>query len=224
MSNRIESRRAILRSGAKSLTAVATVALIGATASTAQAELMQATMTWENVSGSWGGNSFSNKQFSMSFVYDTADVKSHFLGGRQVNFANGRSAMGEAIRISLDTVGMDVAVDATAANNFGIVTAPTAIFVGTSTGTEYGQDRGRFASLSSYPGNLAALTTEWSATSNFALTSQFDLFPIIIGGSELKLTPVFSGTGSISFASYAVPAPGAVALLGLAGLAGRRRR
>jgi hypothetical protein len=72
-----------------SLASVAATAL-GSIASTASAAAIQYTMTWNQVSGSYGSTSFTNETLTITFDYDTNNVTQYYtFPYYQAVFANG---------------------------------------------------------------------------------------------------------------------------------------
>ena len=213
-----------------SLASVAATAL-GSIASTASAAAIQYTMTWNQVSGSYGSTSFTNETITLTFDYDTNNV-TPLASFYQAVFANGAG-----ISVTLGSGGSilnDAALDAVAQNNSGLVANGSFIYFGTSNGTQYTSDRGYLGTFASAPGAAVDwLTTEWSSTASVGGNSTNwapGETPLVINGLELALNVATSTNGgswgSTLTPPSAVPGTGlaGLATLGLAGVARRRRR
>ena len=68
--------------------AASAVMIIAATTPCASAALLQYTMTWDSVSGTYGAQSFSNQTMVITFRYDTNNLAIVF-GDPTATFTNG---------------------------------------------------------------------------------------------------------------------------------------
>jgi len=209
------------------------VAIASLAATPASAALLQGTMTWQSVSGTYNGVAFTNQQMSITFVYDTAAV---FLqsGEYRTYFANGQGAAGEAIRV---TIGGGVLSSAALDNLSGNTTALGAgadymLFGAASSPSTYLGDLSVLYNMPTTPVAADKLTTIWSGTTPngaFVGAGRWSSNPLTIGGFTLQLTAVGSssvgGWSSTTFTPTVVPGAGlaGVMTLGVAGFARRRR-
>ena len=212
-----------------SLASVAATAL-GSIASTASAAAIQYTMTWNQVSGSYGSTSFTNETLTITFDYDTNNVTQYYtFPYYQAVFANGAG-----ISVTLGSGGSilnDAALDAIAQNNSGLLSYGTTMFFGTSSGGVYAGDRGSLSSFATGAPAVDWLTTAHSSTaSGGTINSNWSNSPLVINSQTLTLNAVTSTNGgswgSTLTPPSAVPGTGlaGLAMLGLAGVARRRRR
>lgn len=214
--------------------------MIGVAASSSDAALLQYTMTWDSVSGSYGSQNFSNQELTITFLYDSTNVN-NVGGDYEAIFVNGRGAGGEPIRVTLGSGGSildNAALDDVAANDAALMatagSTTNRIFFGAlnTANTEYQYDRGRLTfSNSSVPDIASMLTTDWNATTttNGAVISggfASGAYPLTIGGDVLALDLTSSNGSWGSITPTAVPGAGVAGLatVGVVGASRRRRR
>lgn len=212
--------------------AVAAATAVGSVASTASATAIQYTMTWSNVTGSYGGTGFTGQTMTLQFNYDTTNV------GLQGPFPRAVFVNGAGISVTLGTGGSilnNAALDNVAANNSALlVIDSTTVYFGISDGTTYTGDRGFLFGLTGGPAVANFLTTEWSGATG--PTGQAGVsagwgptapgVPLVIGGLQLAMTGASGGGTWSSGSPSVIPGSGlaAIGTLGLAGIARRRRR
>ena len=177
-----------------SLASVAATAL-GSIASTASAAAIQYTMTWNQVSGSYGSTSFTNETLTITFDYDTNNVTQYYtFPYYQAVFANGAG-----ISVTLGSGGSilnDAALDAIAQNNSGLLSYGTAMFFGTSSGGVYGGDRGSLSNFATGAPAVDWLTTAHSSTaSGGTINSNWANSPLVINSHTPTLNTVTSTNG-----------------------------
>jgi hypothetical protein len=196
------------------LASLAAMAL-GSVASTASAEPIQYTMTWNEVTGSYGDDTFTDETITLKLNYDTSNV-SPFSSFYQAVFVNGAG-----ISVTLGTGGSilnDVALDAIAQNNSGLLASSTQVFFGLSNGLNYTGDRGFLVNFTSQPSAADKLTTEWDSLSTGGSISSgwgSSNTALVIGGKTLVLDANQQTNGG-SWGSVVVPEPSSLALIGLA--------
>jgi MYXO-CTERM domain-containing protein len=157
----------------------------------------------------------------------SADVTVEFDTGNIVGLSNGGEVIFLAEGLTGTFTGMDLDVDFYASNSSGVWASDLLVAVSDGTfsaGLEWGgfnttfgfADGGSFNwGRSSYGENFSSFSGYNMAVNNGAL--------VILNG--WSTSPGGSWRGTITlYGVDAVPAPGALALLGVAGLAGRRRR
>jgi uncharacterized protein (TIGR03382 family) len=218
------------------LSAVAASA-IGAAVPSANAGLMQAVWTFDHVQGQYGNASFTDETLTVKFVYDTDQLVQGFSAAyRRANFVNGRGALNTPITVTLGNILTNAAVDDVAGNSVALTNWLSTMYIGRITGGAW-SDMSSFVSQSGFPGISSALTSPWQAAAmgqggtynsptSVNLGNTYTTM-FMIGGLALNpRNPNLSAmtTGAFSVSNYIVPAPGAAALLGLAGVVGGRRR
>ena len=152
--------------------------------------------TWLN--GLYSGQSFSGKAFSFHFSYLTDAITTYSQG---YNVGSG------AADVTVESYGNFAVTSAT--TNFAANTQSRAGFYVTGQGDVLSFGNGALSS--------------WDMQSNIGPitgTGVFNTQNVFTTAGAIR----FSGTTTVTFTATAAPAPGAVALIGLAGLAGSRRR
>lgn len=218
------------------LRVVAATALASA-ATAASAAPITYTMTWYGASGSLGGTAFSNETLVFRLTTDTSNVVAPGAGNNdsaEVLFINGAG-----ITVSLGT-GVGALLDnATLANEAVNSSSVYALGSGiTLRRTPLGspnQNRGEltFASDPSPAHLTAQQRAAWKLSNDWNMAASGFLFGALIentfkmsNGDRLSFTQGATSGGYWGIAPSAVPGTGlaAIGTLGLAGLAGRRRR
>lgn len=186
----------------RSVSVVATAAFALIATSATSAGVMDITYsgiasgTWLN--GLYSGQSFSGKAFSFHFSYLTDAITTYSQG------------------YNVDSGAADVTVEGY--GNFA-VTSSTGNFAANVQSRAGFYVTGQGDVLSFGNGALSS----WDMQSNIGPitgTGVFNTQNVFTTAGAIR----FSGSTTVTFTATAVPAPGAVALVGLAGLAGSRRR
>lgn len=183
-----------------SVLATAAFALIATSAASADA----VDITYSGIaSGSWltgiyAGQSFSGKAFSFHFSYLTDAITTYSQGYKVDN---------GAADVTVESYGNFAVTSAT--TNFAANVQSRAGFYVTGQGDVLSFGNGALSS--------------WNMQSNIGPITGAGVFntqAIFTTAGALR----FSGSTTVTFTATVVPAPGAIALVGLAGLAGSRRR
>jgi hypothetical protein len=195
----------------KKFAVAAALAMSTVAASTANAALMQMTYTGTG-SGTLNGTAFTNAAFTFTALADTANVvtassNQRYNAHTSTDFTIAGVGAG-SITTTLFTVNSDLGI----ARILDLTTVA-------------GTGNGRFFSI-------AYMAPSWNMLTDFSLTNGSvgqpgGVLPSIAttaGDLQFSSFVLGVGTGTFNAVLNPVPAPGAIALLGLAGLAGRRRR
>jgi MYXO-CTERM domain-containing protein len=182
--------------------AIAAGALSAVVASSASAAVIDFTYSgvasgqWLN--GQFSGQSFTNKAFTIT-LRSLTELVTSYSDGYKTN-----------------TSGATVTIE-----GYGLfaVTSETAVWVGNTFGRSGFGIRNSSDILSLGDSSFDTWNMQ-SSLGPITRTGAFNTAALWTTGGALR----FSGSPAVTFTATVVPAPGAVALLGLAGLAGRRRR
>ena len=207
--------------------AASAVVIVAATTPSASAELLQYTMTWDSVSGTYGAQNFSNQTMVITFRYDTNNLAIVF-GDPTATFTNG-----ENIWVTVGgTTLSNAALDNLASNTSKLVSqAYSAV---TFEAPTFLDERGRLRNFASDPGQMARLSTVWNSAAELAFIANNNAAPawrpLTIGGVDLLVSvnndPYNPTTGSWGVTAVPIPGTGlaAIATVGVAATARRRRR
>ena len=168
---------------------------------------LQYTMSWNSLSGTYGGVSFTAQPLTIKINNVNPNNVSSISWGHYIAFMNGAN-----VTISLGNILTDAPLDNLSSNSLAIAASSTNgnIFIGSSNGTTYGGDRGFVGGFSSSPGTtLEKLTTVWNSTATTAYTSGgFPSAPFTINGLSLYIPSSQNASGgSWGVTSYVVPVP-----------------
>jgi gliding motility-associated-like protein len=150
------------------------------------AEPLTYKMTWNSVSGTYGGTAFSNLPLTLTFSgVSPQDVIPWYSPDYQVIFPNGRN-----IKVTLGTILNDVNLDDVTDNNSAILATSTRMYFGMSDGTTYTGDRANLDTFVTTPPSSIQnkLNTSWNSVANFNFTIQgFATNPLMISGLSLVI-------------------------------------
>lgn len=194
----------------------------------AWSDLLNYTMVFDSVNGTYDGNTFTGQTLTFSFTANTANVAPWSLvpSYSLIRFENGAD-----VRITLGSILINAPLDDLASNGIALMATGERIFMGTATAASggYGEDRMGMFAFDNAPdpaSAVAMLTTGWTSIADPVSTStHFGSTPLTINGSTLFGDPGQNTTGSWN--SQAIPEPSSMMLLALGGtsvLALRRRK
>ena len=152
---------------------------------TANTSLLTYKMTWNSVSGTYGGTAFTNLPLVLTFSnVAPQDVIQYNSTIYQVLFPNGRN-----IKLTLGNVIIDSNLDNIAANSSAILATSTRMYFGISDGTTYTGDRANLETFNTTPpvSNQNKLDTSWSSLSTGSIIGGFSNSPLVIGGLNLAI-------------------------------------
>jgi MYXO-CTERM domain-containing protein len=199
-------------------TCAAGAMLFGGTLGVAQEA--QAGLTWTGVRAS----AYNYTQFETADQTDLNFGTPVFTAGS--NFIGFSAATENGWSITASNAGGDELYATNVTNYFTVSSATTVTISGIGFGNTGGA--GFFRLLSMTTPQVMLWSNETSPDSTIEVTGPYSSGPITLQAGSYVLTGAVYTTGSFGsstlFEIAVVPAPGAVALLGMAGLVGRRRR
>lgn len=192
-----------------------------------EAEIMQTTMSWASVSGTYGGTPFTAQPLSIKFAYDSNSVTQW---STVPSYYFAYLPNGAGVEVTLGSILTNAVLDNLASNNSMLIAGGTDVFYTYSAnGTDPNGDRATQNAYASEPATgLLKLTTVWSAASSTAGISagfQTGQFPLTIGGLVLQMPGGQTTTGSIAVVPEPAFVPSAFCIgIAAAGFASWRRR
>ena len=188
--------------------------------SSASAAPINYTMVMNGVSGTLGGTSITNDTVTMTFTADTGSVSPYGNPFAPFGYYNDIASGSITVQVGSGTVyNVTEAMNLSAETNPGVGSR-----IAFSKGSYSGTILFTFYAGATYPGGLAALTTDYNSPTVAGLSTFFASNTLATTGGAFSLANVSNANGGFTSAvASAVPGAGLAAIGGV-GLAGLTRR